>query len=266
LVAGDRNGGPQRLALRLAQSLVARQRFDVEDVLGRCLAWWRAGAFDTGPTAASVFRLIEQGMAPEQAVRMVDERAAGRTAGVGPAHRIAPLGALTAVPTPQVLAVARRESRLTHAHPLAGWVSGATALLVRRLVEGADLEAAPRAAAADLERAALNEGDGQAEQVVEILWAGAGGALSVERARPCGYAPETLVAALAFLARYESFEQALERSLRFAGGANDAPVLVGTLAGAREGSRAIPQNRLAHEPQTVRAFRALMRPMGSAPD
>ena len=55
LAAGDRNGGPIRMAVRLAESLSDRRRFDPEDVLARYLAWWRDGAFDTGPTAATVF-------------------------------------------------------------------------------------------------------------------------------------------------------------------------------------------------------------------
>jgi ADP-ribosyl-[dinitrogen reductase] hydrolase len=264
LVAGDRNGGPQRLALRLAESLVARQRFEPEDVLERYLQWWRAGGFDTGPIAAAVFGLVEQGMRPQQAVRLVDQMTRGRTAGVGAAHRIAPLGALQTVPTPQVLEAARREARLTHAHPLAGWVSAAVALLVRRLVEGADLEAALSAAAADLQRAALAEGDGQAECVVEILQAGAAGALPVERARPGGYAPETLAAALGFLTRHQGFEAALGDSIAFAGGANYAPVLVGTLAGARQGAAGIPEHWLAHEREMARAFSDLMRRSGPA--
>jgi ADP-ribosylglycohydrolase len=265
LVAGDRNGGPQRFALRLAQSLVAMQRFDADDVLARYLQWWRAGAFDTGPTAAGVFGLIEQGVAPEEAVRRVDRMASGSTAGVGAAHRIAPLGALPIVPRAELLEAARREARLTHAHPLAGWVSGAVALLVRLLVEGTDLRAALDAAATDLERAAVEEGDHHAARAAEVRRAGAPRALSVERALPGGHAPETLAAALAFLTRYRSFEEALVRALAFAGAANYAPVLVGALAGARDGAAAIPDRMLAHGHDTANAFRELLS-SGSPPE
>ena len=52
LAAGDRNGGPIRMAVRLAESLSERWRFDPDDILTRYLAWWRDGAFDTGPTTA----------------------------------------------------------------------------------------------------------------------------------------------------------------------------------------------------------------------
>lgn len=259
LVAGDRNGGPQRFALRLARSLVALRRFDPGDVLGRYLEWWRSGAFDTGPTAAHVFQLIEQGVTPERAARLVHEASGGQTAGVGPAHRVTPLGALPIVPAGELLQAARREARLTHWHPLAGWVAGAVALLIRRLVAGQELEAALEASERDVARAAASEADRRAAVVVEILGAALRRELAVERAGAGGYAPETFAAALAFVIRYDaSFEVALERSIAFAGGANYAPVLVGAIAGARAGASAIPQRMLRHERDIVREFRRLV--------
>lgn len=45
LAAGDRNGGPIRMALRLAQSLVQRSRFDSDDVLNRYVQWRQEGGF-----------------------------------------------------------------------------------------------------------------------------------------------------------------------------------------------------------------------------
>jgi hypothetical protein len=36
LAAGDRIGGPIRMAVRLAESLVARGAFNPSDILGRC--------------------------------------------------------------------------------------------------------------------------------------------------------------------------------------------------------------------------------------
>lgn len=62
LGAGDRNGGPTQMALRLAQSLVVMRRFDVQAILHHYLDWWQAGAFDTGPTTAAVLKLVAQGL------------------------------------------------------------------------------------------------------------------------------------------------------------------------------------------------------------
>ena len=41
--AGDRNGGPIRMAVRLAESLLELGRFDPQDIVGRYLRWWREG-------------------------------------------------------------------------------------------------------------------------------------------------------------------------------------------------------------------------------
>ena len=43
LAAGDRNGGPIRMAVRLAESLLELGRFDPQDIVGRYLRWWRQG-------------------------------------------------------------------------------------------------------------------------------------------------------------------------------------------------------------------------------
>ena len=40
LAAGDRNGGPIRMAVRLAESLLERNGFDPADVVERYLRWW----------------------------------------------------------------------------------------------------------------------------------------------------------------------------------------------------------------------------------
>jgi hypothetical protein len=62
LAAGDRNGGPIRIAVRLAESLVERGCVDVVDIAASYLDWWHEGAFDTGPTAARVFTLVDSGL------------------------------------------------------------------------------------------------------------------------------------------------------------------------------------------------------------
>lgn len=61
LAAGDRIGGPTHIAVRLAESLLEGQGFNLDDVSSRYLAWWRDGAFDTGPTTARVLELVSSG-------------------------------------------------------------------------------------------------------------------------------------------------------------------------------------------------------------
>ena len=47
LAAGDRIGGPIRMAVRLAESFIDCDRFNPSDIVNRYLSWWCEGAFDT---------------------------------------------------------------------------------------------------------------------------------------------------------------------------------------------------------------------------
>lgn len=91
LAYGNHIGGPVRMACVVAESLIACRAFDPADLLARYLTWRQGGGFDTGPTAAEVFARLAQGRTVEAAVQDVDRQAGGKTAGVNPAHRSAPL-------------------------------------------------------------------------------------------------------------------------------------------------------------------------------
>ena len=110
LAAGDRNGGPIRMAVRLAESLSDRRQFDPEDILSRYLAWWRDGAFDTGPTTAAVLSLVDGGMDGIEAVKRVHNESGGMTAGCNPAHRCAPLAMASFLPGGELAGCALRGS------------------------------------------------------------------------------------------------------------------------------------------------------------
>src|SRR5690349_9610125 len=91
LAAGDLNGGPVRMALRLGQSLLACGELEPDDLLPRYLSWWREDGIDSGPTTARVFELIDAGLTPKQAVEQAHRDWGGLTAGCNPAHRCPPL-------------------------------------------------------------------------------------------------------------------------------------------------------------------------------
>src|SRR5436305_9359286 len=86
LAAGDKIGGPIRMAVRLAESLVACGGFNPSDTLERYLAWWREGAFDTGPVSDRTLELIAAGMPVQKATAQVHGEFGGMTAGCNPAH------------------------------------------------------------------------------------------------------------------------------------------------------------------------------------
>lgn len=220
LACGDRIGGPIRMALLVAESLATVRGFSEADLAARYLAWFRADAFDSGPTWSAVFSLYDQGVPLPEAARRVDRDAGGMTAGINPAHRVAAVGCARWLSLDEVARIARAEARLTHAHPDAAEASAATALLVRWLLDGQAWDEARALAAA---------------------WTRGPVALALRDDPPLsrlgrgGHAPETLAAALWFVTHAHSFAEALERSIHFAGPANYCPVLVGAWAAARWG-------------------------------
>jgi ADP-ribosylglycohydrolase len=220
LAAGDQIGGPIRMAVRLAESLFDCGGFNPADILERYLAWWRQGAFDTGPVSDRALALVAAGMPVEAATAQVHREFGGMTAGCNPAHRSPPLAMCAAVADDDVAGCALAEARLTHHDPLAGEVAAAATRLCRALVRGGGWD-------------------------VALLRVG-GFAAPEGPGSNGGYAPDVLRAALHFVGSSARFTEALDRSLAFAGPSNYCPVLVGAVAGARWGASAVPSPALAH--------------------
>lgn len=228
LAAGDRVGGPLNMALTLAWGLADRGRFDLESISRRYFEWWRGDGFDTGPTAARVFRHVASGCTFETAAKIVHESSGEMTAGCNPAHRSAPLAMFLKIDDDDLAQSAIAEARLTHLHPLAGDVSAAVVRLCRALIRG---QSWPEA----LHFASI----GRLAETCQ--------ALKIDDSppnSPGGFAPEVLAAAIRFIDRSDSFETAMSQALEHDSGANYVPVLVGSIGGARWGRAAIPAHYL----------------------
>jgi ADP-ribosyl-[dinitrogen reductase] hydrolase len=225
LCIGDRNGGPVRMAIRLAESLADLGRFDRKDIGFRYLQWWREGAFDTGPTAAKVFERVDHGADFDSAARAVHEELGGSSAGCNPAHRCSPLAMASWIPIDDLPGVVKEEATQTHLHPISVDVAVAVGVLCRLLITGDDWETAKSRVA-----------QGKGELIRNALRIN-----SESRINAGGYAPDVLSAAIYFLDSADSFSESLMRSLDFAGPANYCPVLVGALGGARWGRSSIPE-------------------------
>ena len=243
LAAGDRIGGPLRMALRVAESLRDRGGFDVGDIGTRYLDWWRGGAFDTGPTVAQVLSKVASGATFDQAAILVDEKAGGLTAGCNPAHRSVPLAMCASIEDSGLGQAAAAEAGLTHRHPLAGDVAAAVTCLCRALIRGASWSVALGVAAADRSP--------ETRHALAIPTAGA-----VSRS---GFAPDVLGAAVHFVDTSACFPDALARAIDFAGPANYCPVLVGSIGGARWGHAQIEESSLHHQRDLLPRLKAAAR-------
>ncbi len=231
LAAGDRNGGPIQMATRLAESLIEKGNVDIPDIGSRYMDWWRNGAFDTGPTAASAFALVDSGESFANAAEQIHRQSNGLTAGRNPAHRSAPLAMLCGANNAQLEQAARREAALTHLHPLSGDVAVAVVMLCRELIQGPNWEKALRIA----KIGRLSE--------TQVAMASSKSSTGLSTG---GFAPDVLAAAIYFVGRSDNFDDALAASLAFAGPENYCPVLVGSIGGARWGARSISELMLQH--------------------
>jgi ADP-ribosylglycohydrolase len=217
LADGDRHGGPTAMANVLTQSLTECGGLDIEDLTGRYLEWWRSDGFDTGPVFNDVMALLNQGVSQDKAVRIVDKKHNGLTAGCNPAHRITPLSLISSITIEQLPCLAMQEAQITHHHPLAGDVSAAVVVLCRALLDGMTYEKAKAFAAKDrlseTREAILNPDD-----------------------RPLstsGFSPEALRAAIHFIDQSSSASEAIKEASLFAGDDNYCPVLVGAISGVK---------------------------------
>jgi ADP-ribosyl-[dinitrogen reductase] hydrolase len=227
LLAGDKIGGPSHMALELAESLLVAGQFDPVDVVGRYKAWYDRDGFDTGQVATMVFRKMET-MNNKDAVKDVDDYLGGLTAGCNPVHRALPIALVPFIDDLSLFRIAETEARLTHHHRLAGEVSGTFLAIVREFISGREvgaLQTAMTHTSAELQRLLFEQKDSN-------YFSG-------------GYAPEVLRATMYFTDKAQSFDEALDSAVMFAGPENYSPVLVGAMAGARWGYRAIDQRHLS---------------------
>lgn len=246
LAAGDRIGGPIRMALRVAESLRDRGGPVNADIAARYLDWWKNGAFDTGPTVKAVLELVESGMPFEQASMEVHKSLGGRTAGCNPAHRAAPMAMCADISDSGLDSVAIAEAQLTHADSLAGEVSAAVVRLCRALVHGSAWREA-------LEFAAV----GRDPRVEESLSVG-----NLDTLSRGGFAPDVLRAAVHFVGTSNSFSEALARSIEFAGPPNYCPVLVGSIGGARWGRGQVEDAAFIHHGELASCLMAVANDLG----
>jgi ADP-ribosylglycohydrolase len=228
LAAGDKIGGPRAIALELAYSLNEFEGLYDTDVKKRYLSWWRSDGHDTGRVFDAVLRKVDAGAIWDNAIISVDRELGGMTGGCNPAHRCAPL-AMSRIPTHELVSEAHREASFTHKSRIAGSVSAFATVLCRLLIVGSSWPAAVKGAVHWTAKPEMGKIPASANALPRD-----------------GFAPHTLQAALYFLDRSTSFEQALDDAIYFAGAANYCPVLVGSIGGSRWGASAIPSRHLSH--------------------
>jgi ADP-ribosylglycohydrolase/fructose-1,6-bisphosphatase/inositol monophosphatase family enzyme len=207
------------LALALARSILAGDRYDLDAAFAAYSEWFHSGPFDVGGATRAALAGLPSAMSQAN----------------GSLMRVSPLGVYShALPRERAVELARADSGLTHPHPVAGDAVAAFVVAVAHAVAHGD---GPEAAY----REALGwaKGAGAAPPVVDAL------ERAPESAPVCdGDTPGWVVIALrnAFheLLRAPSLEEGVVATVRRGGDTDTNAAVAGALLGAVHGREAVP--------------------------
>lgn len=213
-------------AIAVAESLVTCRGFSGPDLAVRFLAGFRAHPEYYGPTSTRVFSLVEAGVAPETAARLVHEES-GTSRTNGPVMRGPPIGVVYAGRVVEEVSMAA--ARLTHYDPVAGAASGFVNRVASELCRGRDRETAYLAAVADCRE----------PETLAVL-----GAWRTRPPVPSLDALGLAHAAVTVFMTTTSFAGAVEAAVNMGGDSDTLGAVAGALAGAAYGAGSIPRKWL----------------------
>lgn len=216
-----------QMAIALADSLLACDGFDADDVWLRFRTWAR--------TAADVGNLTRSGLGRESwkgAATAADRASGGLSAANGALMRVTGLAVAYAFGDPAVLTqVARAQAALTHHDPAAGWGAAIGARMVQVGIGGDD----PLAALPELVAGVPAEVRDRFSGVLDPTWEPlAPGAISSGTVWGC------LGRAVWALRRSSSFEEAVVTAIDLGGDTDTVAAVTGAIGGATYSIQGIP--------------------------
>ncbi|MCA1669113.1 MAG: ADP-ribosylglycohydrolase family protein [Thermomicrobia bacterium] len=221
-----------QMATCIAESIIATGTVDGDDIARRFVAWLHSDPKDIGTTTRRALMYLDRGVSWQEAGERTYREAGGQGIGNGGVMRCAPVGLFRVHDLDRLIADTRLSSAITHADPLAQWAAVAINVALRELLlNGQQPDFLARVAAVIEERAVA-----QAVRAVPFLGA--------DEVRSTGYALHTMQTALWSLTHHPTFEEAVIAAVNFGDDADTSGAVTGALAGAREGSAAIPERWL----------------------
>lgn len=223
------------MALCLAESLLSKNGFDAADQMGRYLNWWQWGylsstgeCFDIGMTVCDALTRYQETGDPFSGSKNP------YTAGNGSLMRLAPAVLFCFPDRERVRTFAANSSRTTHAAPQAVECCQLFAELLCNALQGtpkADVLHVSDTTFLEPKVAAIAQGDYVDKPERDI--------------RGSGYCVASLEAALWCFHHTDNFEAAILKAANLGDDADTTAAIVGQLAGAHYGVKAIPERWLA---------------------
>lgn len=233
------------MALCLAESLLSKNTFNAADQMGRYLNWWKWGYLSSTGECFDIGMTVSQALSQYQ---QTGQPFAGSTdpftAGNGSLMRLVPVVLFYFPDVQQIRRFAIDSSRTTHAAPEAIECCQLLAELITKALLGAsktELHRLPLSTFTQSKVAALARGDYLTKSVSEI--------------RGSGYSVESLEAALWCFHHTDSFAAAILQAANLGDDADTTAAIVGQLAGAYYGIRAIPAHwlEMLHDGEEIAA-------------
>lgn len=220
-----------QMALALAESILAADGLDADDVWARFVAW-STTAEDIGIVTRHVLRHPTHVGAVERA----HSATGGRSAANGALMRVTPIAvAWVRADESEVIAAARAQASLTHFDPAAGWGAAIGALLVWAAIRGDDpLDVLPDAiAAVDADHRA------HFAEMLDASWTPG------RDTDPSNGSVWTCLAQAVWAVRHhDSFADAVTAAIDLGGDTDTVATVTGAIAGARAGIQGIPSRWL----------------------
>jgi len=214
----------------LAESLVAKNAFDADDMAQRFASWYRRGPRDIGHTTKTALAKIASGVPWQEASQVAHRELKGRSASNGGLMRCAPLGLFHWREPDSILQDSATSCRITHWDPRAAYASSALNLIIAGCLDGLSLRQA-------IEKAIVRIEPYQHEVARALDECLTG---PYDKPEVSGLAVDTLHAACRCLYQSASFENALEEAVNLGGDTDTVGAVCGAMAGAYYGKGAIP--------------------------
>lgn len=245
------------MALALAESLLASEGLDCQDLMDRFVAWWRNGEYSHNGRCFDIGGTISQAL--RRYLRTGDPLAGSTdpwTAGNGSLMRLAPVALRYWTDRARLGRVAAQQSRTTHAAPEAVDACRAFADLLADAIAGKPRQdvLAPRSF----------EGAPEITKILGGSWRGR----ARHEIKSSGYVVHTLEAAIWSVARTADFRNAVLLAANLADDADTVAAVTGQLAGAIYGLSGIPEHwlgQIAWKDRLIETARHLLEASRDAP-
>ncbi|WP_128224028.1 ADP-ribosylglycohydrolase family protein [Halobacteriaceae archaeon SHR40] len=224
------------LALCIARSLVEQGTFDGQDIADRFYEWYDSDPFDIGLMTADAIREYGDGTAWRDAGREVwHRRSEGSNAGNGSLMRCAPHAIAFADDFDTLTQVSRQSSKITHYDPRCAYGCAVLNYTIAGYLQGED---------SPFENALAHVEPDAPTELVETLRL-VPDQIDDSQLQTSGYVIHTLQTALYDALTADSAEEAIVSAVNRGGDTDTIGAVTGALAGARFGSKSLPDRWLS---------------------